>query len=267
LAGLSGGDSIVRKARRLISSQGYRINERIRIREVRLIDENGNNIGVMPTQKAREYADSKGLDLVEVAPEARPPVCRIMDYGKFMYEQTKKERLAKKTQKQVEIKGIRIRPDTDMYHIGFKVKNARSFLMKGNKVRITCQFRGRERSHPEIARQTMKEIAEMLADIAVIEISPNFEGRNMTMVFAPNTTVIEKLEKQAARERAAAEQAALSGIPAPAPTPADPDQEDEEFDEDDMLDDDDDFDDEDNLEGEDVSPDEEGESPAKVALE
>jgi translation initiation factor IF-3 len=203
-----------------------------------LIDENGNNIGVMPTQKAREYAESKGLDLVEVAPDARPPVCRIMDYGKFMYEQTKKERQAKKSQKQVEIKGIRIRPDTDMYHIGFKVKNARSFLMKGHKVRIICQFRGRERSHPEIARQTMKEIGEMLADIAVVEIHPNFEGRNMTMVFAPNTTVIEKLEKQAARERAAAQQAALTGAPPPAP--AAPEPEEEEFDDDDLFDDDDD---------------------------
>ncbi len=212
----------------------------------------------MPTQKAREYADSKGLDLVEVAPDARPPVCRIMDYGKFMYEQTKKERQAKKAQKQVEIKGIRIRPDTDMYHIGFKVKNARSFLMKGNKVRIICQFRGRERSHPEIARQTMKEIAEMLADIAVIEVHPSFEGRNMTMVFGPNTTVIEKLEKQAAREKAAAAKAALAGgtvATAPAAQASDtaePDdeeeedilEEDEDFDDDDDFEDDDDFDDE-----------------------
>lgn len=247
----------VTKGKASISSQGYRINERIRIREVRLIDENGNNLGVMPTQKAREYADSKGLDLVEVAPDARPPVCRIMDYGKFMYEQTKKERLAKKAQKQVEIKGIRIRPDTDMYHIGFKVKNARSFLMKGNKVRIICQFRGRERSHPEIARETMKEIAEMLADIAVIEVHPSFEGRNMTMVFGPNTTVIEKLERQAAREKAAATKAAQTGGAAPnasteqASTPADPDdeedddilEEDEDFDDDDDFEDDDDFDD------------------------
>lgn len=259
------------KGEAAISSQGYRINERIRIREVRLIDETGNNIGVMPTQKAREYAESKGLDLVEVAPDARPPVCRIMDYGKFMYEQTKKERQAKKAQKQVEIKGIRIRPDTDMYHIGFKVKNARSFLMKGNKVRIICQFRGRERSHPEIARQTMKEIAEMLADIAVIEVQPSFEGRNMTMVFGPNTTVIEKLEKQAARAKAAAEQAAKAGggVPVPqAETPADPDEEEEElFDEDDAFDDDDDdFEDDDDFDDEDDdSEEDEDETSEKVA--
>ncbi len=170
-----------------ISKQNYRINDRIRIREVRLIDEEGNNLGVKPIEEAREYATTKGLDLVEVAPDARPPVCRVMDFGKFMYEQTKKERAAKKSQKQVEVKGIRIRPDTDPYHIGFKVKRARKFLKQGNKVLITCLFRGRERSHPEIARDLMKGIAEQLKDVAAIEQSPNFEGRRMTMLLAPQT--------------------------------------------------------------------------------
>jgi translation initiation factor IF-3 len=150
-----------------------------------LIDEEGNNLGVKPTTEAREYAQSKGLDLVEVAPEARPPVCRVMDYGKFLYEQAKKERAARKTQKQVEIKGLRIRPDTDSYHIGFKVRQARGFLKKGNKVRVTCFFRGRERSHPEIARNVMQEIANQLSDVAVVEQHPNFEGRNMVMLLSP----------------------------------------------------------------------------------
>jgi translation initiation factor IF-3 len=150
-----------------------------------LIDEEGNNLGVKPTTEAREYAQSKGLDLVEVAPEARPPVCRVMDYGKFLYEQAKKERAARKTQKQTEIKGLRIRPDTDSYHIGFKVRQARGFLQKGNKVRVTCFFRGRERSHPEIARNVMQEIANQLSDVAVVEQHPNFEGRNMVMLLTP----------------------------------------------------------------------------------
>lgn len=157
---------------------------------MRLIDEEGNNLGVLPTEEAKAYALEKGLDLVEVAPEARPPVCRVLDFGKFMYEQTKKERAAKKAQRQVDIKGIRIRPDTDSYHIGFKVKQARGFLNKGNKVRVTCLFRGRERSHPEIGRNLMKKIAADLEDIAAVEQQPVFEGRQMTMILAP-TAVIE----------------------------------------------------------------------------
>lgn len=152
-----------------------------------MIDENGQNQGITPTRDAKAYAASKGLDLVEVAPDARPPVCRVMDFGKFMYEQTKKARAAKKTQKQVEVKGIRIRPDTDPYHIGFKVKRARTFLQKGNKVRFSCLFRGRERSHPEIGRKVMIGIAEALSDISAVEQHAKFEGRNMTMILAPGT--------------------------------------------------------------------------------
>lgn len=179
---------------------------------MRLIDETGQNLGVMPTQEARDYAESKSLDLVEVAPDARPPVCRVMDFGKFMYEQTKKERAAKKTQKQVEIKGIRIRPDTDSYHIGFKVRQARGFLLKGNKVRIICQFRGRERSHPEIARGTMSSIAQQLADIATVEQAPLFEGRNMTLLLTPDPTAVEKAERAARAARDKAKQAERANI-------------------------------------------------------
>lgn len=108
-----------------------------------------------------------------------------MDFGKFLYEQRKKERAAKKTQKQIEVKGIRIRPDTDSYHVGFKVKNARKFIEKGNKVRVSCLFKGRERSHPEVGREIMNGMAEQLSDIAIIEQRPKFEGRNMTMILAP----------------------------------------------------------------------------------
>lgn len=119
-----------------------------------------------------------------------------MDYGKFMYEQTKRERAAKKSQKQVEIKGIRIRPDTDPYHIGFKVRRARGFLGKGNKVRVACLFRGRERSHPEIGRNLLMDIAQQLSDVAAVEQHPIFEGRNMTMILAPTAGASEKAEKR-----------------------------------------------------------------------
>jgi translation initiation factor IF-3 len=211
----------------------------------------------MATRDAREYATSKGLDLVEVAPDARPPVCRVMDYGKFMYEQAKKERAARKTQKQIEIKGIRIRPDTDSYHIGFKVRQARSFLLKGNKVRITCLFKGRERSHPEIARNVMKQIAEQLGDVAVIEQHPNFEGRNMTMILAVDPAALERHERalKAARRKAREEQQGQVAGQAPPPngqeTGGEPedealedfddilDEDEDEFDDDDLLDDDD----------------------------
>ena len=121
-----------------------------------------------------------------------------MDFGKFMYEQTKKARAAKKTQKQVEVKGIRIRPDTDSYHIGFKIKQARTFIQKGNKVRVSCLFKGRERSHPEIGRRLMDNIAEQLSDIALVEQRAKFEGRNMTMILAPKGA--EKQQKQAKNE-------------------------------------------------------------------
>jgi translation initiation factor IF-3 len=258
-----------------ISNQNFRINDRIRIREVRLIDETGKNLGILPTQEARDYAESKGLDLVEVAPDARPPVCRVMDYGKFMYEQTKKERAAKKTQKQVEIKGIRIRPDTDSYHIGFKVRQARSFILKGNKVRVICQFRGRERSHPEIARATMTSIAQQLADIATVEQNATFEGRNMTLILTPDPVAIDKLQKAARAERAArAKQAEAAGAGAPAqgeqPLPIGADEEldlEDDFEELDGLEgddedfDDEDFDDDDDLEGEDDLPEDEDDLP------
>lgn len=251
-----------------ISSHSYRVNDRIRIREVRLIDEDGSNLGVMATKDARDLATSKSLDLVEVAPDARPPVCRIMDYGKFMYEQAKKERAARKGQKQVEIKGIRIRPDTDSYHIGFKVRQARSFLLKGNKVRITCLFRGRERSHPEIARKTMEEIAAQLGDIATIEQHANFEGRSMTMVITPDPAAVEKYEKERKAARRAADALRVRSQGGAVAPRSDEELEaeelaaalaDEEFDEDDL--DDEEFDeadlDDDDLDDDDLDDDEE----------
>lgn len=139
----------------------------------------------MPTFKALRLAEEASLDLVEVAPNAEPPVTRIMDFGKFIYAQAKKEREARKTQKQVEIKEIRLRPKTTDHHTWFKVKNARGWLEDGNKVRVRIRFRGREITYPEVAMEQLREIADELADIASVEQAPQMDGRTMLMVLAP----------------------------------------------------------------------------------
>jgi len=169
-----------------ISKSSYRINEAIRAREVRLITETGENVGVVPLREALARAEEAELDLVEVAPNAEPPVCKIMDFGKFQYQQAKKEREARKQQKQVEIKEIRLRPKTTEHHLSFKVRDARRWLEDGNKVRVRIRFRGREITYPEIARQALMEIAKDLQDIAVVEQEPGMEGRTMLMVLAPS---------------------------------------------------------------------------------
>jgi len=128
------------------------------------------------------------LDLVEVAPSAKPPVCRIIDYGKFIYERNKKEKEARRAQKKIEIKEIRMRPKTTAHHRGFKVRDARRWLLEGKKVKVRIRFRGRERDYPEIAMQDLREIATELADISVIEQAASFEGRTMLMVLSPDTT-------------------------------------------------------------------------------
>lgn len=152
-----------------------------------MIDEEGRNLGIVPIQQAQEYARSKGLDLVEVAPNARPPVCRVMDYGKFLYEQTKRERQARKAQKQIEVKEIRLRPKTDEYHVGFKLKQARKFLEKGHKVRVRVLFRGRERAHAELGQEMLEGFAQQLADVATVEQAPRHEGSSMVLVLAPSS--------------------------------------------------------------------------------
>ncbi len=125
------------------------------------------------------------LDLVEVAPNANPPVVRIMDFGKFLYEQAKKEREARRAQKQIEVKEIRLRPKTNDHHLGFKTKNARRWLEEGNKVKVRVRFRGREITYPEVALRQLREIAEELSDVAVIELAPQLDGRTMLMILAP----------------------------------------------------------------------------------
>jgi translation initiation factor IF-3 len=154
---------------------------------VRLITDENENVGVVPVREALDMAAERDLDLVEVAPNANPPVCRIMDFGKFQYERAKKEREARKQQKQIEVKEIRLRPKTDDHHRAFKVRDARRWLEDGMKVKVRIRFRGREITYPEIARDMLREVAEELNDVGVIEQAPNMEGRTMLMVLAPAT--------------------------------------------------------------------------------
>ncbi|MCH7587556.1 MAG: translation initiation factor IF-3 [Chloroflexi bacterium] len=168
-----------------MSASEYRINEEIRSKEVRLIGPKGENIGVIPRSEALQIAMDAEMDLVEVAPNADPPVCRVLDYGKFLYEKAKKDREARKSQTKVEIKEIRLRPKTSEHHRGFKVKNARRWLTEGKKVRVRIRFRGREITYPEIALHDLKAIATELSDLSTIEQSPMMEGRTMLMTLAP----------------------------------------------------------------------------------
>ncbi len=150
-----------------------------------MINAEGENLGVLSSAEALRLAQEADLDLVEVAPNAKPPVARIMDFGKFLYEQSKKEREARRAQKQVEIKEIQLRPKTNEHHLQFKVRNARSWLQAGNKVKVRVRFRGREISYPEVAMQHLKKIAEQLQDVAVVEFAPKLDGRTMLMILAP----------------------------------------------------------------------------------
>jgi translation initiation factor IF-3 len=161
------------------------VNEGIRVAEVRLIGPDGNNVGVVPIKQALDLARDSELDLVEVSPNANPPVCRVMDFGKFVYERAKKEREAKKAQTKIEMKEIRLRPKTNEHHRGFKVRDARRWLEDGMKVKVTIRFRGREMDYPEIALEDLKEIAHELADVSTVEQAPQMEGRTMLVILAP----------------------------------------------------------------------------------
>ena len=174
-----------RKKERVISANEFRVNESIRVPEVRLIGPTGENIGIVAIREALQIARDAEMDLVEVAPNSQPPVCRVMDFGKFLYEREKKEREARKSQTKIEVKEIRLRPKTNEHHRGFKVEDARRWLEHGMKVRVTIRFRGREMDYPEIALEDLREIAESLADISIIEQPPTIEGRTMLVVLAP----------------------------------------------------------------------------------
>ena len=179
-----------------------RFNNRIRAREIRLIDEQGAQVGIVALRDAIQMAEERGFDLVEVAPNAVPPVCRIMDYGKFRYEQSKKEREARKHQKQVELKEVRLKPKTDDHDIDVKAKQARKFLLGGDKVKFTLRFRGREIFHPDIGLKMLEGMAEDLRDISVIEQRPLMEGRVLSLLLAPNAKARATPSKPAAAANA-----------------------------------------------------------------
>lgn len=153
---------------------------------MRVIDEEGNQLGIYPIQDALRLAFDKGLDLVEVAPNAVPPVCRLLDFGKFQFEKQKKDREARKAQKIIEMKEIRLRPRTGEHDLDTKVRQALSFLEEGSKVKVTVRFRGREITHPEIAREQLDEFASKVGAAAIIEAQPLLEGKNLFMMLGPN---------------------------------------------------------------------------------
>ena len=157
------------------------INEQIRDKEIRLIGENGEQLGIMSARDAMKLAKEAELDLVKIAPAAKPPVCKIIDYGKYRYEQARKEKEAKKKQKTIEVKEVRLSPNIDVNDLNTKVGAARKFIEKGNKVKVTLRFRGREMAHMQSSRHILDDFAEQMKDVASVDKPPKIEGRNMTM--------------------------------------------------------------------------------------
>lgn len=158
------------------------INGQIRDKEVRVIGENGNQLGIMPIKEAMRLAQEAELDLVKIAPKAQPPVCKIIDYGKYRYELARKEKEARKKQKTVEIKEVRLSPNIDTNDLNTKMNNAKKFITKGNKVKVTLRFRGREMAHMQQSKHILDDFAQMLADVAVVEKPAKLEGRSMSMI-------------------------------------------------------------------------------------
>ncbi|MDD2433126.1 MAG: translation initiation factor IF-3 [Clostridia bacterium] len=166
-------------------SKELRVNEKIRCREVRLVSEKGEQLGIMSPKEAVQIALNRGLDLVEVAPNSKPPVCKIMDIGKYKYEQSKREREARKKQRVINVKEVKLRPNIEKHDFQVKTKHAIRFLQSGDKVKVTIMFRGREVSHPELGRELLEKVVDMVSDYAIVEKHPKLEGRNMTMFLSP----------------------------------------------------------------------------------
>ena len=166
--------------------QGPKANERIKALDVQVIGSDGNNLGVLQLKQAIQIAKDEGLDLIEISPNANPPVCKIMDMGKYKYDLQKKANQAKKKQKIVSLKEIKLRPGTEIHDYNFKIKNAKKFITKGDKVKFTVKFKGREMQHVELGRNLMKRIIEDTKDIGKVETHPKFEGRQMIMIIQPN---------------------------------------------------------------------------------
>ena len=166
--------------------QGPKANERIKALDVQVIGSDGNNLGVMQLKQAIQLAKDEGLDLIEISPNASPPVCKIMDMGKYKYDMQKKANQAKKKQKVVSLKEIKLRPGTEIHDYNFKIKNAKKFITKGDKVKFTVKFKGREMQHVELGKDLMKRIIEDTKEIGKVETHPKFEGRQMIMIIQPN---------------------------------------------------------------------------------
>ena len=166
--------------------QGPRANERIRSLDVQVISSDGNNLGTLPLKKAIEIAKEEGLDLIEISPNANPPVSKIMDMGKYKYDLQKKANNAKKKQKTVSLKELKLRPGTEIHDYNFKLKNAKKFLTKGDKVKFTVRFKGREMQHIELGKNLMNWIIEDTKELGKVEVSPKFEGKQMIMIIQPN---------------------------------------------------------------------------------
>ena len=170
---------------RRTKDRGPKSNNRINSPEVQVIASNGKNLGILNTNEAISIAKEQGLDLIEISPNAKPPVCKIIDIGKYKYDAQKKANIAKKKQKKIELKEIKLRPVTEIHDYSFKIKNAQKFLQKGDKVKFTVKFKGREMQHTELGKDLMNKIIDETKDIAKVESKPKFEGRQMVMIIQP----------------------------------------------------------------------------------
>lgn len=170
-----------------VITKDFRINEEIRVREVRVIDSNGDQLGIFSSRDALRLAEEKQLDLVEISPAAKPPVCKIMDFGKYKFEQSKREKEVRKKQKTISVKEVKLRPNIENHDFEVKAKNAARFLKEGDKVKATIMFRGREIVHTQLGQKLLKRLAEQVQDISQVERQPKLEGKNMIMILAPLT--------------------------------------------------------------------------------
>jgi len=181
-----------------------RVNRAIRIAEVRVVNEDGQQLGVMATDAARDVAQRLGLDLVEISPTARPPVCKIMDYGRYKYELKKKAATAKKSQHQSQVKEIKLRPRISDHDLEFKLRNARKFLFEGDKVKCTVMFRGRDIVHTQVGRELLERVEEKMSEVSAPESRAQMEGRTLSFTLAPNRAAVDKIKAKEQREQAAA---------------------------------------------------------------
>ncbi|MBP9111666.1 MAG: translation initiation factor IF-3 [Polyangiaceae bacterium] len=218
-----------------------RVNHRIRVPEVRVIAEDGSMLGVMSTQEAMRMAQERGFDLVEINPKAEPPVCKILDFGKYKYEEKKRNAEAKRKQTVVDIKEVKVRPKTDDHDLETKIRAVRKFLEAGHKVKVTCRFRGREITHPERAQMQLTEFVAKTEDIANLEARAAMEAKTMTVLLAPKPTILQKVSAARIAAEKARQQAEKEGRKAPPSAPSLPSVTDLNAD----VDDDDDEDDDD----------------------